>query len=407
MTSATLWTRRAGLGLVALLLLAALGWVALRSGPWAPVRVTVTKVAQDPVQPALFGIGTVEARRSLPVGPTAAARLLQVHVDVGDEVRPGQLLAELDAVDLAPRLQALDAGQARARSLMVAAEAQQRDAQARLALARANTRRWVELGAQDFVSSGAVEAREQEQRSAEAALQAADASLLAARQELQRLGAEQDGLRAQQDRLRLRAPIAAVVASREAEPGAAVVAGQAVLRLIDPASLWLRVRFDQGRAGALAAGQPARITLRSRPGETFSGRVARLEPLGDAVTEERIAQVTLDDPGVARTLGELVEVTVDLPAGAAGPWVPNAALQPQGGQIGVWKRVDGRPVFAALQLGAASLDGRVAVRAGLAVGDEIVLHSERTLTPSSRLRVVDTLLPGTPAPAAAGAGARP
>ncbi|MCK6426098.1 MAG: efflux RND transporter periplasmic adaptor subunit [Burkholderiaceae bacterium] len=407
MTTASVWKRRTGLGLGALLLLGALGWVALRSGPWAPVRVTVTRVEEARVQPALFGIGTVEARRSLPVGPTAAARLLQVHVDVGDAVRPGQLLAELDAVDLAPRLQALDAAQARARSLAVAAEAQQRDAQARLALARANTRRWAELGAQAFVSAGAVEAREQEQRSAEAALQAADASLLAARQELQRLGAEQDGLRAQRDRLQLRAPSAAVVASREAEPGAAVVAGQAVLRLIDPTSLWLRVRFDQGRAGALAPGQPARVTLRSRPGERFPGRVARLEPLGDAVTEERIAQVTLDDPGVAHTLGELVEVTVDLPAGAVGPWVPNAALQPQGGQIGVWKLVDGRPVFAPLQLGAASLDGRVAVRAGLAAGDEIVLHSERTLTPASRLRVVESLVAAPAAARASAAGARP
>ena len=394
------WKRRAGIALALVGLLGALGWVLQRSGPWAPVRVTVARVEVGAVQPALVGIGVVEARHSQLLGPTTTARVLKVHVDVGDPVRAGQLLAELDPVDLEQRLAALDASIERGRSLLAAGEAQARDARARRELADANLRRYADLSRSDFISAGALEARQQEQRSAEAGLQANEASLSAARQDLQRLAAERAGLVQQRDRLRLVATAAGVVASREAEPGSTVVAGQAVLKVIDPASLWLKVRFDQGRAAALAPGQTARVLLRSHPGEALPGQVARLEPLGDAVTEERVAQVRLEAPPAGLTVGELAEVTVQLPAAAAAPWVPNAALQRREGDLGVWKLVDGRPAFAPVRSGAIGLDGRVQLLSGLAEGDTVVVHSQKLLEPGQRIQVVDRLLPnaGRPQP---------
>jgi HlyD family secretion protein len=54
--------------------------------------------------PAVFGIGTVQARRSWIVGPTTAGRVLSVRADVGDAVKAGQLLADMDPVDLDQRL---------------------------------------------------------------------------------------------------------------------------------------------------------------------------------------------------------------------------------------------------------------------------------------------------------------
>jgi HlyD family secretion protein len=319
---------------------------------------------------------------------------------VGDPVRAGQLLAELDPVDLEQRLAALEASIERGRSLLAAGEAQARDARARRELADANLRRYADLSRSDFISAGALEARQQEQRSADAGVQTNEASLVAARQDLQRLAAERAGLVQQRDRLRLVATAAGVVASREAEPGSTVVAGQAVLKVIDPASLWLKVRFDQGRAAALAPGQTARVLLRSHPGEALPGQVARLEPLGDAVTEERVAQVRLEAPPAGLTVGELAEVTVQLPAAAAAPWVPNAALQRREGDLGVWKLVDGRPAFAPVRSGAIGLDGRVQLLSGLAEGDTVVVHSQKLLEPGQRIQVVDRLLPnaGRPQP---------
>ena len=71
-------------------------WVALRSGPLAPVPVTVVEVANRSIAPALFGIGTVEARYTHRIGPTAAGRVLRVDVQVGDRVAAGQSIGEMD-----------------------------------------------------------------------------------------------------------------------------------------------------------------------------------------------------------------------------------------------------------------------------------------------------------------------
>ena len=70
MSRSPLWKRRAGIALALVGLLGALSWVLQRSGPWAPVRVTVARVEVGTVQPALVGIGVVEARRSQLLGPT-------------------------------------------------------------------------------------------------------------------------------------------------------------------------------------------------------------------------------------------------------------------------------------------------------------------------------------------------
>jgi HlyD family secretion protein len=260
------WWRRLGLSSLGVLLIVALGYVVMRSGPLAPTRVTVTQASVGPLSPSLFGIGTVEARRSYLIGPTVAGRVSKVLVDVGDAVKSGQLLAEMDPVDLDERARALEASLARSSSVIAAAQAQREDAQARSELAAITARRYVELGAQKFMSAGAVEAKQQEQASADAAMASADANLAAARQDTKRLAAERAGLRQQRDNVRLLAPALGVVISRDAETGSTVVAGQAVLRLIEPSSLWIRVRLDQGRSSGLAAGLPASIVLRSKPG---------------------------------------------------------------------------------------------------------------------------------------------
>ena len=385
-------SRRLGLGLLAVLLLGALVFVGMRSGPLAATRVTLHQAETGTVAPALFGIGTVEARRSYLIGPTTAGRVLRVAVDVGDRVKAGQLLAEMDPVDIDERLTALDASIARAASATAAAEAQRKDVLAKRELAGMNARRYVELGEKNFISASAVEARLQERASAEAALSAAEANLAAAQQDSKRLAAERAGLRQQRENVRLLAPADTLVISRDAEPGSTVVAGQAVIKLIDPASLWVKVRFDQGRSAGLATGLPAAIALRSNPAQPLSGRVARLEAVSDSVTEERVAQVAFEQAPAGVAIGELAEVTVTLAPTRAGVVVPNASIRQRADQTGVWLADGGDLRFAPLRLGQTSLDGRVEVLAGLKAGDRVVLHSEKELGSASRIKVVDDIV---------------
>lgn len=384
------------LGVLAVLLLVAIVFVIRRAGPLAPVRVTVAQATEGSLTPALFGIGTVEARRSYSVGPTAAGRVLRVLVDAGDTVKAGQLLAEMDPIDLDHRLAALDASLARAGSGIAAADAQTADAAARRELAAINARRYVELGRQHFVSSGAVEAKIQEQTSAEAGNRAANANLSAARQDLLRIKAERAGLVQQRANARLVASQDGVVVSRDAEPGSTVVAGQAVLKLIDPASLWVKARFDQGRSAGLAPGLAADIVLRASAATTQRGKVVRVELQGDSVTEERVAQIAFDAMPAGISVGELAEVTLKLPAASRSLLLPNAAIRRQAGQTGVWVLDDVELRFARLRLGQISLDGQVQVLDGLKPDSRVVVYSEKEVDARSRIQVVQSLAPNQP-----------
>lgn len=367
-------------------------YVALRSGPLAPVPVTVTTVESRSITPALFGIGTVESRYTYKIGPTVAGRVLRVDVNVGDTVRAGQILGEMDPVDLDSRLIAEAAAVSRAEAAVRSSEAQVQDVSARRTYAEAQSRRYEELLRERLVSQEQVEARRQEVQVAEANVAAALANLAASREELAMTRANRDGLRRQRTNLKLVAPVDGLVAAREADPGTTVVAGQAVIEVIDPTSLWINVRFDQLGTSKLRAGLPVRIALRSQSGREHAGKVLRVEPMADAVTEETLAKVVFDGlPDPLPPVGELVEVTVALPALEAAAVVPNASVQRVGGRLGVWLIDDGSLSFAPVEVGMSDLDGRVQILDGLETSDRVVVHSQRSLSARNRVKIVERL----------------
>jgi RND family efflux transporter MFP subunit len=367
-------------------------WVAVRSGPLAPVPVTVATVGRAPLEPALHGVGIVEARETHRIGPTAPGRVLRVHVQVGDAVRAGQVLAELEAVDLDARLAAQAAGRARAEDSVLAAEAQVSDALARAEYARTQAARYETLAREEVVSREAFDAKRREQLVADAAVDSARAALSAARKEVKRAAADVEGTSRLLANLRLVSPVDGLVTARSADPGSTVVAGQALVEVVDPAELWVNVRFDQLGARGLRSGLPARIALRSRAGQPLEGRTIRVEPLADAVTEELLAKVSFSTPPrPAPAIGELAEVTVALPEEPAGPVVPNASVQRVDGALGVWTVDGGELAFAPVRTGAKDLDGRVQVLDGLRGGERVVVYSQRALRPRSRIDVVDRL----------------
>ena len=353
-----------------------LGYVALTSGPLAPVAVTLTQVEQRSLRPAIFGVGNVEARQVHRIGPTAPGRLLRLAVEVGDTVKAGQVLGEMDPVDSDDRLRSQQA-------LVQRSAATLAEATARHAYAQTQALRYERLYAERATSEEVLTARRQD-------LQLAVAALAAVREDQARAQSDLRALLAQRASLRLVAPVDGVVTAREVEPGTTVVAGQAVVEVVDPRSLWVNTRFDQASAGGLAVAQPAHVALRSRRGQIMDGQVQRTELRADAVTEELLAKVAFK--AVAQPMppiGERAEVTIDLPALPEGPVIPNAAVQRLGAQVGAWTVQGDRLVFVPLKLGRADLEGHVQVLDGLKAGEHIVLYSEKALGPRSRVHVVE------------------
>lgn len=383
--------RRAGVFALAFALIAAFAWVALTQGPMAPPKVVLMQVRAGELAPQAFGIGTVEARYSYAIGAVQAGRLTRVLVDQGEHVRRGQVLAEIDPIDLDERLAAARSALSRARYNADSTAAQLGEARSRQQMAQTSAGRFRELARVGFVSKEALDAKVTEAEATRAGVDAAVAAQAASAQDIHRAQAEVAALDKQRTNLRLVSPVDGVVTAREAEPGNTVVAGQAVVRVIDPASLWVRVRIDQAKAGAIAAGQTARIVLRSRRGEALPGKVVRMELQSDAVTEERLINVAFDQPPAGWSIGELAEVTIDLPQIEAGLFVPSQAVQRLGPQVGVWRIEAGRARFAPVKAGASTLDGRTQILDGVREGELVVSHSEQALAPAMRVRAVTTL----------------
>lgn len=378
------------------LLLVAFVYVGVRTGPLAPVPVTVTRVESRAITPALYGIGTVEARYTYRIGPTVPGRLKRLDVDVGDRVVAGQVVGEMDPVDLDERLRAQQAAINRATANVLAATAQVEQAAALHAHAQAQLLRYRQLQQVRFVSPEALDVKVREVRVADAGVSAARANRKALEAEHARLEADLAGLLRQRANLELVAPVDGMVAARLADPGSTLVAGQAAVELVDPASLWINLRVDQARSDGLRAGLASRIVMRSRPDAVLSGTLVRVEPMADAVTEEQRARVAFDVmPETLPPIGELAEVSVMLPPLPSRPSVPNASLQRYNGVLGVWV-VDGEGLrFSAVEPGSADLDGQVQILDGLKEGDQVVVYSQHALSARSRVRAVDSL-PGVP-----------
>ncbi len=353
-------------------------YVGMRSGPLAPVEVTVVAVESRSITPALFGIGTVEARYTYKIGPTSPGRLKRLDIEVGDLVSKGQIFGEMEPIDLDDKVHSQDAMLNRAKAVL-------QEAKTRQTFAQTQALRYEKLLAANLTTEEVVTTKRQE-------LDIAKAALSVAQEDIIRVEADRKGTIAQRSNLLLIAPVAGIIAERNADPGTTIVAGQSVVEIIDPESLWINVRFDQISATGLAGDLLASIVLRSRSGQILDGKVLRVEVKADAITEEMLAKVVFNSiPNPLPPLGELAEVTVNLPSLKAAPSIPNAAIRRVDDKEGVWRIVDEELKFTPVTLGSKDLDGFVQVEEGLKNDDQIVLYTEKALTQNSRFKIVDKI----------------
>lgn len=361
-------------------------WLLTTHGPLAPVSVELGHVERIDLSPSVFGIGTVEARLTYAVGPLAPGRVLRVLVDHGDEVKSGDIIAEMDPIDLDRRIQATKTNGVRSKQAVQVAQAQVAEAQSRAKLAKLNRSRDEELFQKHVINKQALDNSTSEAERAQSALTAAKANVEAVKQDIERVDADLFGLANLRDSLRLKSPADGIIISREAEPGTTVVAGQAVLRLVVPSSVWVRTRIDQSRAHDIQIGHTASIVLRSASQTKMPGRVARVDLQSDPITEERIVNISFDTPPEHLYLGELAEVNIQLAKKSQVLVVSSAAIARDGGQIGVWQAVSGRAHFKPVTIGNQGQAGLTEILSGLTEGERIIVHSSAQLNQGSRVR---------------------
>lgn len=288
-----------------------------------PAAVRVSSAVTGSVREETRGPGTVQSRYSVSLGSRVAGTIDRMLVDVGDEVKKGQLLATLDRTELDARVQSTRRAVESAQQDVVLAKANLAKARSDLDLARIKSER-----ARRLVTPGVLPVADADE--ARAALRSAEAnegaaiatvdSRLAARA---RLVQDQHVAQTVLSYTAIESPMAGVVTRRALEPGSAVAPGVVVLQIVDANTLWIATLIDQSLTDRVSVGQRAIIRLRS--GAEVTGHVARIAFEADPVTRELEVDVAFDVRPSRFAIHEEADVTI-LGRQAQGLTVPLAAL---------------------------------------------------------------------------------
>lgn len=290
---------------IVIILVALVGYRLFRYRPSAPV----TPVKKSEIQVGVRGPGTVQSRVPVLVSARITGILEKLHADQGDHVRKGQLLAELDAVELEARAAAARAAEGRAHRELARAEADLVKAQANLGLAQSNYRRDQEVYKPGYISQAAFDTTEAQLRVAESEVSAVRATVAALQAAVKQAESESHAAKALQDYTRIVAPMDGLITVRKAEVGTTLVPGSPVFQMVDLDQIWIAAWIDQALVARLREGQTARITLRS--GRVFQGKVARINTEGDTVTRELEVDVKFEQLPQPLVMGEEGEVDID------------------------------------------------------------------------------------------------
>jgi len=310
----------------------------------------------------------VRARTESRLAFRVPGKMVRRVAEVGQHVKAGAVLAELDPEDL--RLQQTAAG------------ATVRSAQVNLELAQADFKRYKDLRDQGFISNADLERR--------------DTTLKAAQAQFEQSHAQASVQRNQANYSALSATTAGIITSVDAEPGAVLAAGSPVVKLAHDGPRDAVFAVPESSAASLRAllGKPGGLRVRLWGGTaTVSATVREVAAAADPVT--RTFQVKADLAGADVQLGQTATVLLDLPRQPGVAKLPLTAVMQQQGQTAVWlvdKTSDKAGMTVRAQpIAVAGAEGNwVIVASGLSPGQMVVTAGVHVLTPGQKVKLFET-----------------
>ena len=281
--------------------LAALVVIVAAGGAWymlVPRAVTVQTTPIVTTYPSqqfvvLNSSGYVVAQRKAAISSKASGRLEWLGVTEGSRVKAGDVIARLDARDVAAQFDSAAANVKVALAAIEQAQAEDRDASASLS-------RTQDLLKQKFVSQSALDTAKARADRAVAAVASARASLAVAQ-------ANTRNAQVAVDYTQIRAPFDGIILSKSANVGdmvtpfsSAADSKGAVVTMADMTTLEVEADVSESSLSKISVGQPAEITLDALPDTRFRGTVARIVPTVDRAKATVMTKVRFDaiDPRV-------------------------------------------------------------------------------------------------------------
>jgi RND family efflux transporter MFP subunit len=334
----------------------------------ASLAVTLAHAEQRPIERSVIASGPVAAWEEMQLGvEVSGMRVTALNVDVGQHVRKGDVLLELDHRTLDSDLHQMDAAV--------------QEAQAGVALAKSNLARGQMMVKSQLISASAFDELKAAELQAEAKANTA--------------AAQRDGARLRRDFASLRAPDDGVISKRMVQPGQVVASGTELLRLIRQGKLEWRPELPEADLAKVVVG--ATVILHDATGAVVTGKVRAVSPGVDTTTRTGVMHADLPSPGALKA-GTFVEGRV-VTSTATALMIPAASLVMRDGYAYVFT-VDDKGIVSRIRVRTGvSEGGWIEVTNGLQSAQAVVATGAGFLGDGDKVRVVET-----PASSAAAVG---
>ncbi len=325
--------------------------------------VTVLNARPGTNATALTLPGDVRPLLESPIYARASGYLKKLAVDIGQPVKQGDLLAELDTPELDRQLEQTRAELAQA--------------EAALALAKSTAARWQEL-----LKSASVSEQETAEKTAALATQVANTD--AARAQLQRLE-ELAGFK------RIVAPFDGIVTARTVDVGVLINAGAGseLFHVAQTQKLRLFVKVPQTSSALMTTGLEAEVRFSEKPGRVFPAKVVRTAGAIDADSRTLLTELEVDNAKGDILAGAYAEVLFVAAKGQAALVVPSNTLlfRAEGPQLGVVGE-NGVVTLRKVTLGK-DFGTTLEILSGITPADRIILNPSDSLVSGATVRIAE------------------
>jgi len=337
-----------------------------------PPLVEVGIAAESAVRERLSLVGALRPRQQVEVVPKVTGRIKRLLVDVGDSVKEGQLLAELEGDEVEQQV-------LRAEATLAVANATISQRQAELANAKADQARGAQLFSEGLVSV-------QSQDSLETRVRVVESQSVLSQAQMRQAQADLAELKIRQQQTKVVAPMSGWVGRRYADPGALVNANSPIVNVLDLDSMITEVKVPEEHLANLNVGNRAIVAIDALGGQTYVGKVARIAPVLDAATRSGSVQVEIANPGNKLKSEMSARIQMEMGSEHRSVVIPRDAVVMRGQQTGVNVLEGDRVRFQQIETGI-STDAGVEVVSGLKAGTTIVTRGSQGLQDGAAVEV--------------------
>jgi RND family efflux transporter MFP subunit len=351
--------------------------------------VNVERVRRSSGKSSLVLPGNIQAVAEAPVLARATGYVKKRYVDIGDRVKEGQVLAEIEALELGQQIRQAKAAIEQANQTVQQAEAALVQGRANSNLARVTRDRYEALFTQNVISRQERDTHQAQFEAAEANVQALEKGIGAAKSNAAAAEANLARLNELLGYQTVRAPFAGVITVRNIDAGALVNEGNTLLfRIAQTDRLRTYLNVPQSEADSVRVGQQAKLKIADLGGRTFTGTVARTANALDPATRTLLVEVQIANSG-ALMPGMYTQVDLSVPRKNPPLMIPADTLvvRADGPQVAVVD-TEGKVHYTRVELGR-DLGDHLEALAGVQEGDRLAVNPSDVVREGAKVNPVE------------------